>query len=64
MVTMCRKVYVNNQGYAYGGRQYFGTGVPLYYYELADGTSGHVRAFSRKDAIRQVLVRKCLTHTE
>ena len=53
-VTICRRVYVNRQGYAYGGRQYFGTGAPLYYYEIADGRSGHVRAFSRKLAINQV----------
>lgn len=25
---IARKVYVNSQGYAYGGHQYFGTGAP------------------------------------
>jgi hypothetical protein len=52
-VTTCRKVYVNQQGYAYSGKQYFGTGAPLYYVEFADGTSFHVRAFSRAAAIKQ-----------
>jgi hypothetical protein len=56
-VTVCRKVRVNNQGYAYGGRQYFGTGAPLYYYELSDGSSGHLRAFSREDALKQAVRR-------
>ncbi len=53
-VTVCRRVSVNGQGYAYGGRQYFGTGVPLYYYELSDGSSGHIRAHSRGSAMSKL----------
>lgn len=51
-IVMCRKVRVNQGGYAYSGRHYFGTGVPLYYVECENGRSDHVRAFSRDAAIK------------
>jgi hypothetical protein len=52
-VTVCRKVFVNQQGYAYSGKQYFGTGAPLYFVMFEDGTNFHVRASSRAAAIKQ-----------
>jgi hypothetical protein len=57
ILTVCHKVRVNSQGYAYGGQQYFGTGAPLYYAEFEDGRSGHVRASSRDEAIKAAIAR-------
>lgn len=57
MKIICHKVRVNAQGYAYSGMQYFGTGQQLYFVELDDGRSGHVRASSRKEAIETALAR-------
>jgi len=57
MRIVCRKVYVNSGGYAYGGHQYFGTGPQLYYVEFPDGRSGHVRARSRPEAIEEAKTR-------
>lgn len=50
--TICHRVRVNVDGYAYSGGQYFGAGLPLYYVEFPDGRSGHVRAPDRDGAIK------------
>jgi len=58
--TVCRKVRLNAEGYAYGGRHYFGSGPPLYYVELVTPggvVSGHVRAKSRAEAIEEAKTR-------
>jgi hypothetical protein len=49
---ICRKVKLNRGGYTYRSGQYFGVGDPLYYVELPDGKSGHVRAMTRDEAIK------------
>lgn len=56
-IVACRRVRLNRGGYAYGGWQYFGTGIPLYYVEFRDGRSGHVRAWSREQAMTTAVAR-------
>lgn len=51
------RVPLNSGGYAYGGNQYFGVGMPLYYWQFeCNGiqNSGHCRAWSRAKALEQV----------
>ena len=56
-LTICRKVKVDRQGYAYNGAQYFGVGATLYYVELPSGCCGYVRAPSRAAAINEAIQR-------
>jgi hypothetical protein len=56
--TICRRVRLNSQGYAYGGWEYFGIGEPLYYVAFPDGRSGHVRAVGRAEAIKTARERR------
>jgi hypothetical protein len=54
MKLYCHKIKLNSQGYTSKG-EYFGVGMPLYWYETEDcSVQGYVRAYNRRDAIHKI----------
>lgn len=55
-----RRVYLDRGGYAHKGKEYFGLGDPLYYYESVEHPikSGYVRAHNRNEAKLSVALRR------